>query len=85
VAVGFPINYGFTFSGGDFAYFFDSEGVDTFVGATEYCYMSGLGFFNESVGYGWNSAQSFVGGDDYAYIYDPSRCVLSGFTCVYYP
>ncbi len=82
VAVAFPLTYAFS-AGDDSALFYDSPGVDTFVGDTNQSYMSGPGFFNLATGFSSVSAQSFVGGADSCYLRDPTLNRAAGFVFRY--
>jgi hypothetical protein len=77
VSVGFAVTYGISTHGNSIAYMLDSPGNDTFYGATTYSYMSGPGFFNVAEAFALVYAESFVGGTDYAYNYDPNNNILS--------
>jgi hypothetical protein len=76
VAVGFPVTYGISTHGNAIAYMLDSPNNDVFYGATTYSYMSGPGFFNVAETFALVYGESFVGGTDYAYNYDPTHNIL---------
>jgi hypothetical protein len=83
--VGFHTNEGIAqHPGQDIAYMIDSPGNDVFVGlgTNSYMYSTGsngaIDMLNEVFGFAMVYAESFVGGIDFAYIYD-SRNVTSGF------
>ena len=87
-AVGFTTNYGIaTHAGQDSAYFYDSAGNDVFVGntMTSYLYIGNpdgktYAEFDYAQGFALVEAYSFVGGDDVAYVYDPTiNAVEQGF------
>jgi len=84
-AAGFRFNYGIARHMGDVAYFYDSPGNDVFVGGAGGSYMYAanpngtLGEFDWAQGFGLIFAESFVGGTDYAYDYDPAHNILAGF------
>jgi predicted outer membrane repeat protein len=82
VAIGFGVNYGIATHGMSFAYLIDSPGNDTFFGSTAFSYLSGTtggqSLFNVAEGFAVVYGESFVGGMDFAYNYDPSHNVLSG-------
>jgi hypothetical protein len=93
-AVGFRQNTGVSpakNSGQDFAYFYDSPGNDTFIGGTTVSYMyiaappSPYAEFDAAYGFAMVSAQSFVGGIDFAYIYDVNHNTTAGFADVFFP
>ena len=89
VAVGFLQNTGVSKNpGADLAYFIDSPGNDTFVGGTAYSYMyipappSPYAEFDAAYGFALVYAQSFVGGTDTAFNYDPAHNIEAGFAIV---
>jgi hypothetical protein len=78
-AVGYAASYGISTHGNAIAYLLDSPGNDAFVGSSTYSYLSGPGSFNVAEAFAMVYAESFVGGTDYAYNYDPTRNILAGF------
>jgi autotransporter-associated beta strand protein len=84
--VGFRINEGIAqHPGQDIAYMLDSPSNDVFVGLGTNSYMyntdgeGNLNMLNEVFGFAMVYAQSFVGGIDFAYIYDSTHNITSGF------
>jgi hypothetical protein len=83
-AVGFTINYAVATHGNAIAYMLDSPGNDVYVGSTSYSYMysdnpnGSLAEFDLAQGFQQVYAQSFVGGLDFAYNYDPHHNFLGG-------
>jgi hypothetical protein len=82
VAVGFGVNYGIATHGRSIAYLIDSPGNDTFFGSTALSYLSGTtagqSLFNEAEGFALVNGESFVGGMDFAYNFDPNHNLLAG-------
>jgi hypothetical protein len=78
-AVGFAVAYGIATHGNAIAYMIDSPYNDVFAGYASYSYLSGPGVFNVAEGFSLVYGQSFVGGYDFAYNFDPSHNVLTGF------
>lgn len=83
VAMGFHTTYAYATAGnGDVAYFYDSPGSDTFVGNATTSYLSGtspgIKYFDVAQGFSHVYADSFVGGTDFAYNFDPSVNTVSG-------
>ena len=82
VAVGFGVNYGIATHGLSFAYMIDSPGNDTFFGTAPLSYLSGTtggqSLFNEAEGFALVFGQSFNGGTDFAYNFDPTHNILGG-------
>ena len=80
-AVGFQVTYGIATHGNAIAYMLDSPGNDTFFGTATYSYMSGSdstgSLFNVAEGFALIYAESFVGGTDFAYNYDPNHNILN--------
>jgi hypothetical protein len=79
VAVGFQVSYGIATHGNAIAYLIDSPGNDVFVGHASYSYLSGAGVFNVAESFNMVYAESFVGGTDFAYLYDPTHNIITGF------
>jgi hypothetical protein len=82
VAVGFNTTYAFSQYRKSVAYLIDSPGNDVFYGSTSYSYMYGTNnqqfYFDEVQGFALVYAESFNGGTDYAYNYDPHHNILTG-------
>ena len=83
-AVGYTFNEGIAqHASQDVAYFYDSPGSDTFVGYSQYSSMTATnGSFAENdiaAYFAQIYAYSFVGGTDYAYLYDAGVNHASGF------
>jgi hypothetical protein len=80
-AVGFQVTYAIATHGQSYAYLIDSPGNDVFVGYARYSYLSGgdalANCFNVAEGFVLVFGESFVGGTDYAYNYDPSHNILN--------
>jgi RHS repeat-associated protein len=85
-AVGFQANYGIAqHPGQDTAIFYDSPQNDVFAGYTGHSYMysdnadGSFAEFDYAQGFALVYAYSFVGGTDYAYVYDPGVNTVVGF------
>jgi hypothetical protein len=85
-AVNFQTNDGIArHSGQDSASFYDSPNNDVFVGHTTTSYLyadnpsGNLVEYDQALGFALVDAYSFVGGTDYAYVYDPVVNHVSGF------
>jgi CSLREA domain-containing protein len=85
-AVGFKFNYGIAqHPSQDVAYFYDSPKNDIFVGNTTNSYMysspDGMTLAESDYALGFTQvyAESFVGGTDYAYVYDTTVNHVTGF------
>jgi Putative Ig domain len=86
VGVGFRVNEGIAqHPGQDIAYMLDSQQSDVFVGLSTNSYMyntdgnGNINMLNEVFGFATVYAESFVGSIDFAYIYDSSRNITTGF------
>jgi hypothetical protein len=81
VGVGFHVAYGISTHGNAIRYLIDSPGNDTFVGNTTVSYLSGSdsmgNVFNVAEAFALVYAESFVGGNDYAYNHDASHNILN--------
>jgi hypothetical protein len=81
-AVGFQVTYTIATHNQSYAYLIDSPGNDVFVGYAPYSYMSGSdntgSLFNVAEGFLIVYGESFNGGTDYAYNYDPQHNILGG-------
>jgi hypothetical protein len=84
-ADGFRFNYGIAKHTGDTATIYDSPLDDVFAGYTSYSYLyrtdpdGTLAEYDYVQGFGSVTAESFVGGTDYAYVADPNVNHVSGF------
>jgi hypothetical protein len=82
IAVAFPTNFGIATHSGDVATLMDSPGNDVFDGTASYSYLSGSAngnaYFNEVQGFSHVTAESFMGGTDFAYNFDPAINSLTG-------
>jgi hypothetical protein len=81
-AVGFQVTYAISTHGQSYAYLLDSPGNDVFVGYAPYSYMSGSdstgSLFNVAEGFLIVYGESFNGGTDFAYNFDPQHNILGG-------
>jgi hypothetical protein len=82
IAVAFPTNFGIAQHSGDIATLIDSPGNDVFDGTATYSYMSGSvngkTYFNEVQRFSQITAESLMGGSDFAYNFYPAINTLSG-------
>src|SRR5262249_51144946 len=78
VAAGFTCTQAIAGSGQSMVYYLDSPGNDVYWGSAAASYMSGPGYFDAAYGFMMVYAQSFVGGTDYAYNYDPYHVFTAG-------
>jgi hypothetical protein len=86
MAVGFRFNEAIAqHPGQDSAFFYDSPANDVFVGGAGLSYMystdagGNLTEYDSAMGFAQIYASSFVGGVDYAYVYDANHNHVSGF------
>ncbi len=85
-AVGFRFNHGVaTHAGQDVAYFYDSPLSDVFIGFSAYSYLyaanpnGSIALYDDASNFAAVYAYSFVGGIDYAFIYDTMHDHEMGF------